>query len=446
MLDQKFRPTSFKEVLGQEPVVQILRQIIIHKRYSSAYIFTGPSGTGKTTSGRIFAKAVLCESPIDGDPCNQCESCRLFNREQHFNYRELDAASCGGKDDMVDLRDEAYSVPASGKKILLIDECQDISSHGQDALLKQIEQCPDHLIYIFCTTEPEKIKKTLWDRCTKLYVTKVPTSLITPLLKNICQAENIEYDDLALELLAEKSDGHVRVAVKNLERISCIGKVTTENVQSCCNSYDDTIFEMLLNLGKDLTKVLDAYNSVSSYLSSMDFYNGVITMISDACAFLNGYNNFSERKIKILTDLKNVHGFGLLEQLNYLIGRDKYVDKLGLRSDIIVLHYKFGSIVPQKISTQNTDNSTHNIPQQQTAVNAPKLNYADYSKKPVIERAQLLRERHNNAQAPEHKETKNIHSDWPLPKEEKVGENSFDDEVLTPEEFSQNLVGGRGGL
>ncbi len=196
--DTKFRPSTFKDVIGQDVTVTILRTIVSQKKYGSAYLFSGPSGVGKTTIGRIFSKAVLCDAPIDGEPCGKCDSCLSFQEEKNFGYRELDSASYGSKEDMVKLRDEASFLAFGKKKIILLDECQDISKQGQDALLKQVEQCPPHLMYIFCTTEPEKIKGTLRKRCIHFQFSKVDPVPILDRLKEVCNKESLSFEESAL--------------------------------------------------------------------------------------------------------------------------------------------------------------------------------------------------------------------------------------------------------
>jgi len=439
-LDKKYRPAIFNDVCGQESSIDILKRVVFKGLYRAAYLFEGPSGTGKTTCARIFSKAILCKSPVNGDPCNSCESCLLFDKEQHYGYREHDAASVGGKDDMVKLRDEAYSIPVSGKKILLIDECQDISSQGQDALLKQVEECPDHLIYVFCTTEREKIKKTLQDRCVEISFSKVNPVLILQRLKYICEKENIKYEEDALNILADSSEGHVRNAVKNLEKVSYLGDLTEKSVKSVYKNFDEDLFVLLNFLGKDLKIVIDMYKKVSMHLSSMEFYNRLLALVNDGANFLYGYEDFSKKRREMLQTLKDTHGYGLLEFLKYLVDHDRFSN---LQSDLLVLHYKFGSnsFVPKSIP-DTLQVAPQIVPQNN---DVPVLSYTELSKKSVKERCELLRKQRANQKTEQDKETENIPEQWPLPKEERFGENSLDDGFLSPQEFSKNLVGGRGG-
>jgi DNA polymerase III subunit gamma/tau len=448
-LSQKYRPGRFKDVIGQTAPVEILRASVAKNKFSSSYMFSGPSGIGKTTVGRILSKAILCDSPQDGDPCCKCESCLLFDKEQHFGYVELDAASVGGKDDMVKLRDEASYLGVSKKKIILLDECHDISKQGQDALLEQVEKCPEHLMYIFCTTDPNMMKKTLKDRCMQFQFFKISPDLISQRLKYICEQEKISYEDEALNLIASRSDGHIRVAINLIEEIVYLGAITIKNLEVVSKDYDEEIFTVLANLGLDLSKVIEAAHSISSSISATEFYNHMLSMVTDAAKSLYGYDDFSQKRKDLISRLKDIHGHSLLELLNYFISRDKFVDKVGLQSDLIVLHYKFTSnnFIPKPqtvtpiFNTQNQSNqsSTQGLPKKEAQLPF----YPQLQKLGISEKSKLLREKRRGQKPEQKEEPEKIPDTWPLPKEERLGE-SFDEKELSPEEFSKQLVGGRG--
>lgn len=445
-LAQKYRPSIFDDVIGQESTIEVLKAIVIQKKYNAAYIFSGPRGCGKTTLGRIFSKAILCDAPINGNPCCICESCVQFSKEQNYGYREMDAASCGGKEDMVKLRDDAKYLSVAKKKIILIDECQDISNQGQDALLKQIEQCPDHLIYLFCTTEPDQMKDTVLDRCMKFQILKVKTILIKQRLKKICEQEKIVYDEETLGEIAIKSDGHVRDAVSILEEIAYIGDISKINFNKISKNYDENIFNILSNLGIDLVKVIESYQEISSYLSAIDFYKSLLAMVGDASKLLCGYENFSEHRKNMLLNLKERHGYSLLEFLNYLITRDKYIDKIGLQSDLIFLHYKFSAnnFVPHTAQKELQSNPQTAQEPLKKETSLSLLSHNELMKLPSNERSRILREQRKNKKQ-ESEEPENVPGNWPLPKDDRLGEINTED-VLTSQEFSQNLVGGRGNV
>lgn len=445
-LAKKYRPVTFEDVIGQDSVIRILKASIEQNLYSSAYLFCGPFGDGKTTIARIFANTILCESPVDNNPCGKCESCLLFLEERHFGYREIDAASYGGKDDMVNLRDDASTLAISKKRIINIDESHDISKQGQDALLKQTEDCPEHLIYMFCTTNPDKLENTLRDRFMEFHIIKVGTALIAQRLRIICEKEGINYFDDALQVIAERSEGHVRSAINLLEEAAYLGAVSLENLNIVSRDFEEEIFTIVSNLGSDLPKVIETYRSISSYLSEIEFYSILLSLISDAAKYLYGYDNFSEKRIDFLSKLKEIHGQSLLEFLDYLIKRDKFVEKVGLPSDLTILHYKFcaNNFLP-RVSTQINPTSSQIIPTPKKESSTP-LSYAELSKLSIGERNRVLRQRRKKERKQKIGEEKAeiVPSEWPLPKEERPGSN-FEDENLPAQEFSQKLVGGRSG-
>lgn len=459
-IDTKYRPKIFDDVIGQDVAVTILRSSVKNKKYSSAYLYSGPSGVGKTTIGRIFAKAVLCKSPLDGNPCGTCPSCVSFDEEKNFGYTEVDAASVGGKDDMIKLKDDAAFISIENKKILLIDECQDISNQGQDALLKQVEQCPDHLIYLFCTTEAEKIKPTLRKRCLQFQFSRVKAELIEGRLKQVCDSENIVYDEIALRTLADRSDGHVRDSLKMLEEVNYFGPVTLESISKVFVDYSNDICEILLNLGSNLAKSIELSKKLSLYISVEEFYEQMLIMVSDSVKVLYGYMDFLPKRKDLLIKLRNTHGTNLIEFMNFLISRDKFIEKIGLQSDIVLLHYKFCAngfkpVVPVITENKNTQEVVPVIPDEvQNESDQPtcpppsnSLSHAKLMSVPWHDRAKLLSETRMSQKTVEGEDDPRIPYQWSLPKEERQGSDSSDliENELSPLEFSRLLIGGRGG-
>jgi DNA polymerase III subunit gamma/tau len=458
-IDTLYRPKVFEDVIGQEVAVTILRSSVSNKKFSSSYLFSGPSGVGKTTIGRIFSKAILCAASVNGNPCGICESCRLFDEEKNFGYMELDAASVGGKEDMVKLKDDAAFISVGNKKIILLDECHDISKQGQDALLKQVEQCPEHLVYIFCTTEPEKLKSTLRKRCTQFQFSRVESGLIYSRLKQICEKEKFSYEEDALKIIADRSEGHVRDSLKLLEEASYFGPISVETVSKITVDYTGQVFEILANLGSNLPKSLELSKNITSYISVWDLYEQMIFMVSDAVKIIYGYEDFLPKRKEYLIKLKDIHGHSLIEFMSYLMTREKFIDKIGLQSDIMLLHYKFcnGGFKPQIVPEQKVSATPVSIvPAQPTSEQAsfsstPRtaLTHAQLMTLPQAERQEILRKQHstvhNNVLKKE--ESQKIAMEWSLPKEERQGSDSSDviGQELSPLEFSRLMVGGRGG-
>lgn len=435
-------------MVGQQGPIKVLKSSVKSNRYHSAYLFSGPRGVGKTTSGRIFSKAILCESSVDGEPCGVCESCVLFEKEQHFGYRELDAASFGGKEDMVKLRDDAAYLSLSKKKIILLDESHDISKAGQDSLLKQTEECPEHLIYIFCTTEPDKMNSTLRDRCMEFQISRVKLSLLEERLKHICEEEGFKYSEETLQMIAEKSDGHVRNAIGLLEEVAYMGDITSDNLKEIACDYEEEITAILVNMGKDLVKIIEIYDTISPYISETKFYSILLSLVSDSIKLLHGYDKFTERRKSMLSKIRDTHDHKLPEFLKYLVLRDKYVDKTGLQSDLIVLHFKFSmeSFVPrQMVPVEQQSLPQQNIKREssQKETEKPSLTYSDIQKMDISDRCAYLRKRRKKQNLEsEEKNKQTVTDNWPLVKEERPGDNVLDDESYTPQEFSRRLIGG----
>ena len=397
--------------------------------------------------------ALLCDHTQDGDPCGVCESCQLFLKERHFSYYELDAATYGGKEDMIKLRDDATFLSTSKKKIILLDEAHDVSRAGQDSLLKLIEQCPEHLVFIFCTTERDKMNSTLLNRCREFQISRVDSAAVAARLKEVCEKEGATYDEGVLREIAEKTDGHVRNALNLLEGLLLLGKVDSATLEIVSKDYDQDLVEVLAYLGTDVSKSLEAYRRVAPYIHPLDLYNRILGLVSDSCKLLYGYADFPAVRIARLSRLRDAHGPKLLEFLNYLITRDKFIDRIGVQSDLVVMHYKFasGGFVPPQSSPIPINSTPPTVavePAQQNSQPSSDSTgtffYSDLSKLSLREKSRVLREQRNK-KVDVKEESERVPTDWPLPKEEKPGQGIYDDGMLSPQDFSRNLVGGRGG-
>jgi len=354
---------------------------------------------------------------------------------------------------MIKLRDDAVFGSVSKKKIILLDECHDISKQGQDALLKQVEQCPEHLIYIFCTTEPDEMKNTLRKRCIEFQVSKVGADLVSSRLKFICDTEHLPYDESALYLIAERTNGHVRDAIKLLEETAYLGSINVDTLNTISRNYDAEIVEVVCSIGNNLNEAIEKARIVSDAITPRGLYNGIIGMLTDTAKMLYGYDNYLPQKRRLLERIRDIQGLSILEVLSYLVQRDKFIDGSGLVSDIVLLHYKMSSnsFQPQapQVQPKNAPTETAVTQKETASENSPSssaLTHAELSKLSISERMRVLREmrkKQNPVQNPE--ELESVPSEWPLLKDESLGEGSFDDEELSPSDFSQLLVGGRSG-
>jgi len=220
VLYRKYRPQNFKEVIGQEHVVQTLTNSIKGNSISHAYLFSGPRGSGKTTIARIFAKAINCENRKEGqfEPCNECSSCLEIMASRSIDLVEIDAASHRGIDDVRELREGIKFAPVKSKyKIFIIDECHQLSKDAANALLKTLEEPPAHAIFILATTESHKMIPTILSRCQKFDFKRLQVLEIIKKLEFISKKENVKFDDTALSLIALNSRGSFRDAESLLD-------------------------------------------------------------------------------------------------------------------------------------------------------------------------------------------------------------------------------------
>ena len=223
-LYRKWRPKTFADVVGQEHITATLQRQVAEGRLSHAYLFTGTRGTGKTTCAKILAKAVNCESPVDGNPCNRCPSCLGIESGSFLDVMELDAASNNGVDSVRALRDEAIYSPAQVKRrVYIVDEVHMLSTPAFNALLKILEEPPEHLMFILATTELHKVPATILSRCQRFSFRRILPRDIEARLGHVAKAENIDLKPDGAELLARLSDGALRDALSLLDQCAAAG-------------------------------------------------------------------------------------------------------------------------------------------------------------------------------------------------------------------------------
>ena len=244
------RPEVFSEVLGQEHIIKILKHQIAQGSVSHAYLFAGTRGTGKTTMARLLAKALNCTG--EGErPCGTCPNCRAIAAGSFMDVIEIDAASNNGVDNIRELRESVKYPPQVGsKKVYIIDEIHMLSTGAFNALLKTLEEPPENVIFILCTTEPQKLPQTILSRCMRLDFKRVPQAILEEDMRNICSERGVSIDDDALKLLAVNADGSVRDGLSILDQVLASGDehITREEVLDYLGTVGDEFFIELTDL------------------------------------------------------------------------------------------------------------------------------------------------------------------------------------------------------
>ncbi|MEF2592908.1 MAG: DNA polymerase III subunit gamma/tau [Eggerthellaceae bacterium] len=241
-LYRKYRPQIFEDVVGQEHIERTLKNAIEHDKVSHAYLFCGPRGTGKTTTARLLAKALLCEKGPTPDPDGTCEDCRMIANGEHPDVNELDAASRTGVENVrEEIIGRVQFAPTRGRyKVYIIDEVHMLSPAAFNALLKTLEEPPSHVVFILCTTDPQKVPETIHSRCQRFDFRRISNEALVSRLGAVCVAEGVEFEGEALDLIAHRSDGGMRNALTSLEQVIAFseGTVTLESTERLLGSMD----------------------------------------------------------------------------------------------------------------------------------------------------------------------------------------------------------------
>lgn len=268
-LYRKYRPIDFNSVVGQDSIIKTLKNSIINHNFSHAYMFFGPRGTGKTTISKIFARNINCSSPIDGIACHKCDSCKASFSKNCVDIIEIDAASNNGVDEIRDLKNKITLVPSELKyKVYIIDEVHMLSIGAFNALLKTLEEPPEHAIFILATTDPQKVPETIISRCQCFSFKRISDNVIKNRLKYVCNEENILIEDDVLNNIAMLADGGLRDALGSLDKLTSYTKdrITIDDFTEVNGIVSDNDICLLIKdiLSGNIQNVLKNINDFNS--------------------------------------------------------------------------------------------------------------------------------------------------------------------------------------
>ncbi len=311
-LYRKYRPITFNDVFGQEAIVKTLQNSIINSSYSHAYMFFGPRGTGKTSVSKIFARAINCLEPIDGNACGKCKNCLHSFEKECVDIIEIDAASNNGVDEIRELKNKISLVPAELKyKVYIIDEVHMLSIGAFNALLKTLEEPPEHVIFILATTDPQKVPETIISRCQCFSFKRISTDQIVINLKQICEKEKILIDDDVINEIAYSSAGGMRDSLSSLDQLHSYSnsKITLEDYAKVNGSItNEEINKFFIYIFSQ-----DYANVLSSIKKYNDAGKNIITILEKLMRFMrNKIINFYINSENSEFEIKFIHKLVLL--------------------------------------------------------------------------------------------------------------------------------------
>ncbi len=309
VIARRWRPQQFEEIIGQEHVSKTLSNAIANERIAHSYIFTGPRGVGKTTTARILAKALNCEQGPTPTPCNECASCKAITLGNSLDVLEIDGASNRGIDEIRNLRENIRYTPTQGKyKIYIIDEVHMLTKEAFNALLKTLEEPPEHALFIFATTEIHKVPATILSRCQRFDFRRIPLKTIMEHLNRICAKDKIEVEEEALLQIAKKADGSMRDSQSILDQIISYSgtKVTFADVAQALGVIHQDIYFKITGFVKESNikelilqakEVFDSGYDVNEFLLGLEehFRNLLIVRSTGSTEFLDVAENYVER-------------------------------------------------------------------------------------------------------------------------------------------------------
>ena len=304
VLYRKYRPSTFNDIIGQKFITDTLKESIISNKISHAYIFSGPKGTGKTSTARVFAKAINCENPVDGEPCGKCASC--LNFDSNPDIIELDAASNNKVEDIREIVNSVKLAPSNSKyKIYIIDEVHMLTNSASNAFLLTLEEPPSHAIFILATTNPESLLKTILSRCQQFAFSKISRKSLIDRIKYVLDNEKIKMDDNIINEIATLSDGGLRDALSILDQLVTLNKpitmdILTEQFGIVSEKSVNDLIENIIN--KDVESIKKIFDQLREYgISEKSFIEKFVNLLTLKICELKNHND--EENIQILKNI-----------------------------------------------------------------------------------------------------------------------------------------------
>ena len=364
-LYRKFRPLNFSEMVGQEHITRTLRNQVIEQRVGHAYLFNGGRGTGKTSAAKILARAVNCLNPKDGEPCNECEICKAILSGSLTDVVEMDAASNNSVEDIRAIRDEVNFLPTRAKyRVYIIEEVHMLSTGAFNALLKTLEEPPEHVKFILATTEPQKLPATILSRCQRFDFKRISTQDIIKRLEIICKESNIQISKEALELIAILSEGAMRDAISILERCAAeqTEEINEDKVRDLVGIPKITYINKLAKgiINKEPEEAINIVNTILEEGKDIDnFLWELIKYIKDILVYkstskLEIYNQEEIKNIKELADSTDKERLlRLIYELSELANNIKWSSQKAIMFEAgIIKACMEVNVVPQNVVVQ----------------------------------------------------------------------------------------------